>query len=467
MVKQINRDIKLSSVIGLAILPLVISFQHNTFQSPVSQVRTENRIRTLSSPTLTSFSGKDSTSTLFMSQCLASPKYRKTFNLDSGSLRLSNGFQLVNKAISGAFQINNPADRVTIIGSFMNLVLSAVKFAVGVRCHSTALVSDGVHSLSDLISDFITLVSVRIGRLPPSKSHPDGFKKYEAFGSLIMALAIIGTGVSVGLGACGKILRLIRTFVIGASNSAAVSGTSPGFGAFLVAFLSVISKEWLFRITKNVGEELNSHILIANAKHHRSDAFSSVLAMGSIGIAMSIPGMQIADVMAGLFVSGMICTMGIEIMSSAINLLKGSDQDGKIKGIESQECFIQKEKSLDEVFEKTIFEEQFSFDFDTFASEEKKNLILSMQKESRSMDVNLCESFSNSRQYMSQIKVSNRNLESDELKLSLLLGPASSFNVYDNKLSENADTDYSSPIIPQEEIHVLPESIMNVIVAQP
>merc|ERR1711957_235478 len=117
-----------------------------------------------------------------------------------------------------------------------------------------------------------------------NKSHPNGFQKCEAYGSLALAIAIIGTGISVGFGACTKFLQLFNTRHIGIpSLMTATANTTPGVGALVVAFLSVISKEWLFRITKKVGEELNSPIIIANVKHHRSDAFSSILAMGSIG----------------------------------------------------------------------------------------------------------------------------------------------------------------------------------------
>ena len=88
-----------------------------------------------------------------------------------------------------------------------------------------------------------------------------------------------------------------------------------------MAGLSITSKEWLYRITKKVGEELNSQVVIANAWHHRSDAYSSILALGSIGLAMSVPGMLAADSAAGLLVAGMICMTGAEIMGEAVKQL--------------------------------------------------------------------------------------------------------------------------------------------------
>lgn len=223
-----------------------------------------------------------------------------------------------------SFQMDDAADRVTLVGSAVNLALSAGKFGVGVTCHSTALVSDAMHSLSDLISDFVTLATVRIGRLPSDESHPNGYAKYEAIGSLMLSLTLLGTGLSVGAGATKNIFQLLAP--VGGSAAASVAtaastAKTPGVAALFVAFLSVVSKEWLYRITKKVGEDLNSTILVANAKHHRSDAFSSVLAMGSIGLAMAIPGMLVADSVGGLFVAGMIGKMGVEIMADSIKLL--------------------------------------------------------------------------------------------------------------------------------------------------
>jgi len=228
-----------------------------------------------------------------------------------------------------SFQMDDAADRVTIIGSAVNLALSAGKFGVGVTCHSTALVSDAMHSLSDLISDFVTLATVRIGRMPSDASHPNGYVKYEAIGSLILSLTLLGTGLSVGAGASKNIFQLLVP--AGGSTAASVAtaastAKAPGVAALFVAFLSVASKEWLYRITKKVGDDLNSTVLVANAKHHRSDAFSSVLAMGSIGLAMSIPGMLVADSVGGLFVACMIGKMGVEIMTDSIKLLKDERQ---------------------------------------------------------------------------------------------------------------------------------------------
>lgn len=212
------------------------------------------------------------------------------------------------------FNNDNAADRVTLVGVVVNLLLSIGKGCVGITCNSSALVADAGHSLSDLFSDFITLWAVQIARLPADDDHPYGHGKFEAVGSLFLAFTLFATGLSVGASSNSKLLHIIN---------ASASGTAviPTFPALIMAFLSIVSKEWLFRITRTVGEELNSQVVIANAWHHRSDAYSSILAMGSIGLAMSIPGMAFADAAAGLLVAGMICMTGAEIMGEAVKQL--------------------------------------------------------------------------------------------------------------------------------------------------
>jgi len=215
---------------------------------------------------------------------------------------------------------NNEADRVTFIGVFVNLFLSVGKASVGVTCHSSALIADAAHSLSDLFSDFITLWAVQISRLPPDDDHPYGHGKFEAVGSLFLALMLLGTGLHVGATSNAKLFRIlsIRNTALGGLPAAV---KIPTVGALIMAGFSITSKEWLYRITKKVGEDLNSQVLIANAWHHRSDAYSSILALASIGLAMSVPGMLAADSAAGLLVAGMICMTGMEIMGEAVKQL--------------------------------------------------------------------------------------------------------------------------------------------------
>ena len=228
------------------------------------------------------------------------------------------------------FKNKNAADRVTFLGAIINLLLSAGKLVVGVGCHSSALVADAGHSLSDLFSDFVTLWAVQIARLPPDDDHPYGHGKFESIGSLFLSLTLLGTGLSVGLSSYVKFIQVIATQRASGIASAAALVEVPTWPALVVAFISIVSKEWLYRITRRVGEELNSQVVIANAWHHRSDAYSSILALISIGLAMSVPGFLAADPLAGMLVAGMIAMTGAEIMGESMKQLTDAVTDEEL-----------------------------------------------------------------------------------------------------------------------------------------
>jgi len=219
------------------------------------------------------------------------------------------------------FRNENAADRVTFLGLFANLLLSASKFAVGVACHSSVLVSDAGHSLSDLFSDFVTLWAVQVARLPPDEGHPYGYGKFESVGSLLLSCTLLYTGFSIGVSSYVKFLRVVHAQRSVGVAAAAALVRLPTWPALVMAGASIASKEWLYRITRRVGEEVNSQVVIANAWHHRSDAFSSVLAVFSIGLAITFPGFSAADPFAGVLVAGMIAMTGAEIMGESVKQL--------------------------------------------------------------------------------------------------------------------------------------------------
>lgn len=235
-----------------------------------------------------------------------------------------------------AQEMHRAADRVTYLGVVINLVLSVGKAVTGVLCHSTALVADAGHSLSDLFSDFITLYAVQLGRLPPDDDHPYGHGKFEAVGSLFLALTLMATGLSVGATSAHKLSEIITLSSLSSTTAAAAAAAPtilPTRPALAMAAVSIISKEWLYRITKRVGEALNSQVVIANAWHHRSDAYSSILALVSIALAMS--GWVAADAAAGMLVAGMIAMTGVEIMGESIKQLTDTVDESLVQRVES------------------------------------------------------------------------------------------------------------------------------------
>jgi cation diffusion facilitator family transporter len=161
--------------------------------------------------------------------------------------------------------------------------------------------------------------AVQVGRLPPDDDHPYGHGKFEAIGSLFLALTLLGTGISVGA-MLNK--RLIESIALQRSTAgSALAPQVPKLPALLMAAISIFSKEWLFRITRTVGESLNSQVIIANAWHHRSDVYSSILATVCIGLAICVPAFVAADAAAGLLVAGMICMTGANILGESVKQL--------------------------------------------------------------------------------------------------------------------------------------------------
>jgi len=241
-------------------------------------------------------------------------------------------------------QDTHEADRVTWMGVAVNLLLSIGKLGVGVTQHSSVLIADAGHSLSDLVSDFITLWSVQIARLPADGDHPYGYEKFEAIGSLFLSLTLLATGFSVGAVSKNQLLQLWSTRNVAIASAVRI----PGPLALLMAGMSIASKEWLYRITKVVGEKLNSPIVMANAWHHRSDAYSSVLALLSIAGAMM--GFPAADAAAGLLIAGMICSTGADVFVESVQQLSDSahkEMQSQLKAVTKE--LIAKDRDVVEV----------------------------------------------------------------------------------------------------------------------
>lgn len=193
--------------------------------------------------------------------------------------------------------------KVSIISLVTNVLLAILKVIVGFVFSSKALIADGFHSISDVVSTVIILMSMRISKTPPDQDHPYGHGKAESIATIILGLILIITGVF-----------LIKDAVISIiNNQIAVPGTL----VLWVAALSILVKELLYRYTVKIGKEINSKGLIADAHHHRSDALSSVAAL--IGAAGARLGYPILDPVAGLVVSSLIIKVGVEILLDAID----------------------------------------------------------------------------------------------------------------------------------------------------
>ena len=197
--------------------------------------------------------------------------------------------------------------KVTLVGSLVNILLVACKFAAGFWGKSAAMIADAVHSLSDLITDLIVIVFVRISSKPEDKGHDYGHGKYETLATLLIGTALL----AVGVGICWSGIESIISFAKGEALQ------SPGWIALAAAIVSVVSKEILFHYTRLVGKRCNSPAVIANAWHHRSDAFSSIGAL--VGIAGSRLGFPIMDSIASLVIFVFIVKAASDIFKDAID----------------------------------------------------------------------------------------------------------------------------------------------------
>lgn len=203
--------------------------------------------------------------------------------------------------------------RVTLLGSVVNLLLLVFKFVAGVLGHSAAMIADAVHSLSDFVTDLIVIVFVKISSKPEDADHAYGHGKYETLASCIIGLALIVVGVMMGYNATVKIVDVVR-------NGTELA--SPGIIALAAAVLSIVLKEWMFRITRKVAREVDSPAVEANAWHHRSDALSSVgTAIGIGGAVLLGSKWAVLDPIAALVVSVFIVVQAAKILSDAIGQL--------------------------------------------------------------------------------------------------------------------------------------------------
>ena len=201
---------------------------------------------------------------------------------------------------------------VTLVGSVVNIVLTVFKILAGIMGRSTAMIADGIHSLSDLLSDIIVIVFVKISSKGRDKNHDYGHGKFETFATLIISLMLIVVAANLMSGGIGKIKAILGGEQV----------SSPGMIAFWAAVASIIFKEALYHYTIIQGKALNSPMMIANACHHRSDAMSSIGSLIGIGGAIFLGNkFVILDPVTGCVISIFIFVMAVRMSVPAIKEL--------------------------------------------------------------------------------------------------------------------------------------------------
>ena len=202
--------------------------------------------------------------------------------------------------------------RITLAGSVVNIVLTAAKMAAGIWGHSSAMIADAVHSLSDLATDVIVIFFVRLSGKPEDKSHDYGHGKYETFATLLIGAALLAVAAGICIDGAGKIMAFVQGERL----------ERPGWIALAAALVSIAAKEALFRRTRTVGKRQGSPAVIANAWHHRSDALSSVGTAAGIGGAILLgENWRVLDPLAAVVVSIFIARVAVRLAASSIGEL--------------------------------------------------------------------------------------------------------------------------------------------------
>lgn len=191
------------------------------------------------------------------------------------------------------------AARVTWVGFFTNLILSAAKIVAGVVGRSSAMVADGIHSLSDFVTDFIVIIFIKISSKNEDSDHPYGHGKFETLATMLISFALFIVAIGIFYSGSVKIYEVLNGRTI----------ERPTYLALIMAAVSIVVKEGLYWYTIIVGRKIESPAVIANGWHHRSDAFSSIGTLIGISGAMFLSERwrildPITSVIVGIFIIG-------------------------------------------------------------------------------------------------------------------------------------------------------------------
>jgi len=199
---------------------------------------------------------------------------------------------------------DSAGQKVTWVGAVANALLIACKFTAGIFGHSEALIADAVHSVSDLFTDVIVLLGLRIGKKAPDKEHHFGHARIETLASMVVGLSLIATAIYLGIEAGLNIYRHAEYH--------------PNRLALIGAGVSIAVKEALYHYTIHVGRRIKSRLIVANAWHHRSDSLSSVAVFIGVTGALIKPSWHILDAFAALLVSLLIVKVGLQILGKSL-----------------------------------------------------------------------------------------------------------------------------------------------------
>ncbi|MGN0320965.1 MAG: cation diffusion facilitator family transporter [Lachnospira sp.] len=223
----------------------------------------------------------------------------------------------------------NKVSFTTIVG---NVLLSLLKFIAGIIAHSSAMISDAVHSASDVFSTIVVIIGIKLASKEPDKEHPYGHERMECVAAIVLSVVLFITGLGIGAGA-------LKNIVNGNYSSLQV----PGILALIAAIVSILVKEGMYWYTRYYARKIDSSALMADAWHHRSDAFSSIGAL--IGIGGARLGYPVMDSIASLVIFVFIIKAAYDIFKDAIDKMVDHSCDEETER-QIYECVMKNENVM-------------------------------------------------------------------------------------------------------------------------
>lgn len=220
-------------------------------------------------------------------------------------------------------KIANRVSFITIVG---NVLLSVIKLLAGIIAHSNAMISDAIHSASDVFSTIIVIIGIKLSARKPDKEHPYGHERMECVAAIVLSIVLFITGLGIGSTA-------VKNITSGSYNTLQI----PGILALAAAILSIVCKEGMYWYTRYNAKKIDSSALMADAWHHRSDAFSSIGAL--VGIAGARLGFPVMDSVASLVIFVFIIKAAYDIFKDAIDKMVDHSCDDKTER-EIRDCVM-------------------------------------------------------------------------------------------------------------------------------
>ena len=237
-----------------------------------------------------------------------------------------------NKKTETTNEFQRVANRVSVITIIVNVILSVFKLLAGIIAHSGAMISDAVHSASDVFSTFVVMIGIRMSTKDSDKEHPYGHERLECVAAIVLAMILFMTGFGIGAGA-------FRNIISGEYTALQV----PGMLALVAAIVSILVKEAMYWYTRKYAKKIDSGALLADAWHHRSDAFSSIGAL--VGVGGARMGYPIMDSIASLVIFFFIMKAAYDIFKDAMDKMvdHACDEDTEIQ---IRDCVMEQEEVL-------------------------------------------------------------------------------------------------------------------------